>query len=105
MGGPAENKFVDQPVKLENGEEPELKEIIDGTVLPELLAHYIVSDETYEQLPEPSRTEGYTAWKAAKGQEEAVIQAGEVLSNELPYYFQANDYIIYNIHKGYGLIL
>ena len=106
MGGYAqEDYFVDQPVELKNGEQLELKEIIDGTVLPELLAHYIVSDETYEQLPEPSRTEGYTAWKAAKGQEEAVIQAGEVLSNELPYYFQANDYIIYTINKGYGPIL
>ena len=106
MGGFVEDKFLDQPVKLENGEEPKLKEIINGTVLPEFLAHYIVSDETYQQLPEPLRIEDYTAWKAAKGQKEAVIQAGEDLSNELePYNFQANDYIIYTINKGYGPIL
>ena len=106
MGGPAENKFVDQPVKLENGEEPKLKEIIDGVVLPELLAHYIVSDETYEQLPTASRVEDYTAWKASNGQEEAIIQAGETLSNELePYNFQANDYIVYTINKSFGPIL
>jgi len=106
MGGFVEDKFVDQPVKLENGEELKLKEIIDGVVLPELLAHYIVSDETYEQLPKPGRTEGYTAWKAANGQEESVIQAGEDLSNELePYNFQAIDSMIYTINKSYGPIL
>jgi len=107
MGGYAqEDYFVDQPVELKNGEQLELKEVIDGAVLPEMSAHYVVSDGTYQQLPKPSRIEDYMAWKAAKGQEEAVIQAGEDLSNELePYNFQANDYIIYTINKGYGPIL
>lgn len=109
MGGYVEDKFVDQPVQLENGGELKLKEIIDGVVLPELLPHYVVSDETYQQLPEPSSTTDYTAWKAAKGQEEAVIQAGEALTNDLntspPFNFQANDYIVYTINKAYGPIL
>src|SRR5699024_4453723 len=107
MGGYVEDKFVDQPIQLENGGELKLKEIIDGDTLPESFPHYIVSDETYGKLPEPSRTKGYTAWKAAKGQEEEeVIEAGEILTEEIsPYYFQAIDFTIYTINKAYGPIL
>src|SRR5699024_10221050 len=106
MGGYVEDKFVDQPIQLENGEKLKLKEIIDGDTLPEFFPHYVVSDEAYAKLPENSRTEGYTAWKAAEGQEEEVIQAGEILTEEIsPYYFQAIDFTIYTINKAYGPIL
>lgn len=103
--GYEEDKFVDQPVQPENGEALTLKEIIDGVVLPELSAHYIVSDDMYQQLPKSARTEDYTAWQAANVQEEAIIQAGEILSNELEPNFQAIDYNIYMIKKAFGSIL
>src|SRR5690625_2345292 len=105
MEGYVDDKIVDHPIQLESGEEPEVKEIIDNGVLPELNVHYIVSDETYEQLPTPSRMEGNTVWKAAKGQDENLIQAGEILSNDLPYNFQAIDYQLYTINKAFGPIL
>src|SRR5690625_1250465 len=109
MGGYADDEFIDQPVQLENGEELKLKEVIDGVVLPELFAHYVVSDEAYEQLPDPVRSESYTAWKAAQGQDDAIIEVSEMLMDELnespPFNFQANDYTVYTINKVYGPIL
>src|SRR5699024_7706765 len=106
MGEYNDDQFFDQPVELENGEKLHLKKVIDNGVLPELFAHYVVSDETYEQLPEPSFTEGYTAWKAEQGQKDEVLQAGETLSEELkPYNFQAIDYTVYSVNKSYGPIL
>lgn len=110
MGGYAEeDEFVDQPVQLKNGAELKVKEVIDGIVLPELFAHYVVSDEAYEQLPDPVRSESYTAWKAAQGQDDAIIEVSETLTNELnetpPFNFQANDFMIYTINKAYGPIL
>src|SRR5699024_3951286 len=109
MGGYVEYEFVDQPIELESGQRLELIEIIDGDVLPELFPHYIVSDQVYEQLTEPARTDGFTAWNVIEGKEKVVIEAGELLTNELntspPYNFQAMDYMIYTINKSYGPIL
>lgn len=109
IGGYVEDHFVDQPVKLENDVKLKLKEVREGVVLPELFPHYVVSDEIYEQLPTPVRSESYTAWKADKGQEDAIIQVGENLTEELnespPFNFQANDYIVYTINKQFGPIL
>src|SRR5699024_4352539 len=73
MAGYGNEEVVDQTIQIENGEELQLKGTRDNGVLPESMVHYIVSDEVYEQLPEPSRIEGNTVWKAAKGQQEEVI--------------------------------
>jgi len=106
MGEYNNDQFLDQPVELKNGEKLHLEKVIDNGVLPELFAHYVVSDETYEQLPEPSFTEDYTVWKAEQGQKDEVIQAGETLSERLePYNFQAIDYMVYSVNKAYGPIL
>ncbi|WP_440896340.1 ABC transporter permease [Amphibacillus sp. Q70] len=109
MGGYIEETFSDQPVQLENGEELKLKEIIDGDVLPEINSHYIVSDEAYQWLPESVRSQEYIVWQADDGQEEAVIEAGERLTDELsetaPYNFQAIDHMVYTINKSYAPVL
>lgn len=106
IGGFVEDAFVDQPVELKNNQNLHLREVIDSGILPELNPHYIVSDETYQQLPKPERIEDYTAWKAAKGQDAELIETGEILSYEIePYYFQANDFMIYMINKAYGPVL
>ncbi|MGM8363921.1 ABC transporter permease [Virgibacillus sp. W0181] len=106
MEGYVQDNFTDQPVQLKNDEQLTLKEIIDGTVLPEMYGYYVVSDATYQQLPEPSRTEKNTVWKAAGGQDEKLIQAGETLRDEIETFnFQANDYTIYTINKMFGPVL
>lgn len=98
--------FVDQPVELENDAELNLIKVIDKGVLPEMYGYYIVSDETYQQLPEPVRTNSNVIWKATKGQDEKVLQAGETLSEKLePYYFDAHDFTIYSINKAFGPVL
>jgi len=106
MGGYFDDAILDHPVQLANGEEPDLKETVSNGVLPESLVHYVVSDDIYDQLPEPSRIERSIVWKAANGQDEKLIHAGEVLSDTLhPYNFQAIDYMKYTINKAYGPIL
>lgn len=105
MGG-AETEFANQPVQLENGDDLDLKEVIDSGVLPEPTSHYVVSDTAYPHLSPPDRKEDYTVWHATKGQDEELIEVGEVLSEEIPpHKFQANDYIIYVINKSFGPIL
>src|SRR5690625_3490666 len=106
IGGYAEDNLEDQHVQLKNGADLKVTEVKDEVVLPELFAHYVVSDEAYKQLPDPVRSESYTSWKAAKGQDDAIIDVSETLSYELhPYNFQANDYTVYTINKAYGPIL
>lgn len=106
IDGHIKDDFVNQPVELKNGAKLTLTKVIDGVVLPELHGHYIVSDETYQYLPEPSRMEKNDVWKAANNQEEAVFEVSELLVNKLePYNFQANDYMIYSINKAYGPVL
>lgn len=105
--GYVEDQFVDQPVELKNNQDLTLKTVMEGGVLPELGSHYVVSDETYQQLPKPDREEDYTAWKAAaEGQDEELIEIGEILNDEIgPIYIQATDYMIYTINKTFGPIL
>lgn len=110
MGGyMTEDNFIDQPVQLENDQALKLKEIIDGDVLPEINPHYIVSDQAYQLLPEPVQRQEYIVWQATEGQEEAVIEAGERLTDALsetaPYNFQAIDHMVYTINKSYAPVL
>ena len=109
MDGYREYEFTNQPIELDSGLDLELIDVIDGDVLSELLPHYIVSDQVYEQLPVPSRTHGMTAWHVTEGKEEAVIEVGEILTNELntspPFQFQAFDYMFYTVNQSYAPIL
>lgn len=106
MGGDNTYVFKHQPVELKNNENLELKKIINNGVLPELQAHYIVSDETYTQLIDPINTTDYTIWLTEKGQKDTLINIGETLSEKIsPQYFQANDYMVYTINKTFGPIL
>lgn len=97
--------LMDQALELKNGTKLKPSKKMTTDVIPELNAYYIVSDETYNKLPKPTRVEMYTAWKAADGQDEAVIHAAEKLTDQLSYRFQSNDYTIYMINKTYGPIL
>lgn len=106
-GGYMEEGLSKKPIELENGEAPTLTETIDpGTIVPEIGNYYVVSDDTYDELPEPHLTEKNTVWQAAGGQDDKVIQAGETLTDKVESYtFQANDYIFYSVKKMYGPIL
>lgn len=106
MGGYGLDILNDEPLAFKDEDQYIMKEMENDHVLPGLLGYFIVSDDTYDALPDPTETENYTAWKADKGQQDKLIQAGETLSNEIgPPYFQANDLSIYEINKAFGPIL
>src|SRR5699024_11275262 len=109
IGDNTDDQFVDQPIELASGAKLKLVDIIEGDILPVIDAHYVVSDQVYQQLSEPSKTEKYTVWNVIEGKENRVVAAGEQLTAELnvsPYYnFQAMDYMIYTINQSYAPIL
>lgn len=109
IGANTDDQFVDQPIELASGAKLKLVDIIEGDILPVIDAHYVVSDQVYQQLSEPSKTEKYTVWNVIEGKENRVVAAGEQLTAELnvsPYYnFQAMDYMIYTINQSYAPIL
>lgn len=109
IGGYVDDPLIDQSIELESGLSLVLKDVVDGDVLPVTDVHYVVSDEVYQQLPDPVRTEGKTVWNVTDGKEADVIEVGEQLTEALnvqsSYHFQALDYMIYTVNKSYGPIL
>src|SRR5690625_660224 len=106
MEGYEQNPLSERPVILQNGEEHDMTQLIQSEVLPELEAHYVVSDEIYEQLPDPIETERYIGWYVTSGSKDAVIEAGEVLDEEIEgYTFQARDYNMFIINRAYGPVM
>ncbi|WP_430786745.1 ABC transporter permease [Virgibacillus flavescens] len=100
------DQLMNESLKLENGEVIQPSRKIETNVLPELRSYYIVSDEAYAKLPQPTSVDRYAVWKAAGGQKDAVIEAGLELREKIPpYQLQAVDSIIYMINKSYGPIL
>ncbi|WP_010529850.1 FtsX-like permease family protein [Lentibacillus jeotgali] len=101
------DRLMDSPVELADGTTIQPDRLLESShVLPEMYSYYIVSDTAYERLPEPDTVETSTAWMADKGQEDALIQAGEAIFNEIGgYNLVAVDYSLYQINKVYGPIL
>lgn len=101
-----ENPLAERPVILQSGEKLEMTELIQTEVLPELDVHYIVPDEIYKQLPEPVESERFIAWYVTSEDQEAIVEAGQVLSDEIKgHTFQAQQYIIFSVNRAYGPIL
>ncbi len=93
------------PVELQNGTRPIAKQTIKSNILPNIHAHYIMSDPLYEQLNTPVETERYVLWNVTSGEKEDVITVGEIASEEIGYQLQAIDYMEYSINKMYGPVL
>lgn len=96
----------ERPVMLRNGEELKMTKSIQSEVLPEMEAHYVVSDELYKQLPEPVGLERHIAWYVTSGDKESIIEAGDMLTEEIEgHTFQATDYTNFVINRAYGPIM
>lgn len=99
-------ELMETPVELKSGDKLQPTRIIGTNALPELRSYYIVSDDSYSKLTQPTSVEKYAVWKAVGGQDAAVIDAGLALNEKIPpYSFQAIDATIYTINKTYGPIL
>jgi len=80
-------------------------DVIYSQALPQPDSYYVISDEDYEQLPEPTQQYSYQAWQVIDG-EEAVFEASEKLYEVIPFRgFTSVEYQVYQTNKGYGPIL
>lgn len=68
-------------------------------VLPKMLTYYIVSDENFAKLAEPTRTTLAYDWQVVRGSEEKIIEVGQGLTNEMEGSFISIDYIVYSINQ------
>ncbi|SFA81148.1 putative ABC transport system permease protein [Lentibacillus halodurans] len=100
------DRLMDDPVELTDGTAIQPDRMMESSVLPEMYSYYIISDAMYEQLPQPDTVETSVAWMADKGQEDALIQAGEAIFDQIDSYnLVAIDFSLYQINKVYGPIL
>lgn len=99
------DKIKRTPVVLEDGTNVKVDLKLDGlakpNVLPEMESYYIVGDDMYTRLPKPEATEKMVAWQVVKGEEEDIIQAGQLLSEEMMP-LMAVDSVVYDINKMWG---
>lgn len=97
--------LLNETITLTSGTVLKPKEAIQSKALPAIDSYFIMSDEDFKNLPEPTWKESYYAWQATDG-EERVMAASEKLYKELPRYeITSVEYEIYEIMKGYGPIL
>ncbi|HLR64766.1 MAG TPA: ABC transporter permease [Pseudogracilibacillus sp.] len=78
------------------------------SVLPQVMpatAYYIVSDETYEQLPNPMESRYIIDWNVRDGAEDDVIAAGEELEEKFLYNVTAIDFMVYSVKMIYSPIM
>src|SRR5699024_7671539 len=78
------------------------------SVLPQFMpatAYYIVSDETYEQLPNPMESRYIIDWNVRDGAEDDVIAAGEELEEKFLYNVTAIDFMVYSVKMIYSPIM
>src|SRR5690625_142373 len=98
--------LLKESVTLEGDIKIQPTELVESTVFSEVNAYYIVSDQAYENLPDPVRDSRFFSWLAKGKAEEKLIDVGEVLEEK----FEQNewfvvDYTIYMVDKAYGPIL
>lgn len=74
-------------------------------ILPEFYPYYIVSDAVYQQLAKPENEVTIYSWQVVKGSKEAILQAGEKLTQELQGDFSAVDYTVYKIRELFSPIM
>ncbi|HAM80549.1 FtsX-like permease family protein [Ornithinibacillus bavariensis] len=99
------DQLMESTIKLENGAELTPTAKIETEILPEFNGYYIITDNNYEQLGSPLRSSMYYVWQVDKGQTDKVVEAGEKISEKVPYKAQSVDYNVYQINKTFGPIL
>ncbi|MBY7143831.1 ABC transporter permease [Virgibacillus sp. NKC19-3] len=106
MPGSESDRLMNVPIELADGTTIEPSRMMEAHVLPEMFSYYIISDDRYEQLPQPTSTETNVAWIADNAQHDTLVQVGEDIFNEIGgYNFLAIDHTIYQINKAYGPIM
>jgi len=102
-----QDRFLEVPVELIDGSTLQPSQFLESShVLPEMYSYYIVSDGMYEKLPGAAHEQTALVWKAADGQDEALVEAGEAIFEQIGgFNFTPLDYTLYQINKVYGPVL
>ncbi|TXK71894.1 ABC transporter permease [Paenibacillus sp. N3.4] len=101
-----EDKPLSQPIKLQSGIILQPKVIVSSNVFTEMNDYYVVKDDAYEQLPSSVEQKNFHVWQAKGSQQQAVIEAGEILLNQVGRHeLSAVDYEVYELNKSYGPVL
>src|SRR5690625_828991 len=105
---PANKELANTPIILANGKEAAVNKNLSGIAKPNILPlideYYIVSDDIYEQLSEPTETNEYAAWQVVEGEEDNIIEAGKVLTEEY-LGLMAIDFTVQDIQKFWSPIM
>ncbi|WP_078578792.1 ABC transporter permease [Salipaludibacillus agaradhaerens] len=92
-------------IPLETGEELTVTDTLQSGVFPDIV-YYIVPDEAFDKLPEPSSQEPYYVWHAVDADHDTLVEAGEIMRNHLDTYeLQPNDFTLYEVSAIYSPIL
>lgn len=99
-------ELLSESVALVDGTTIQPTRLIESTVFNEVNAFYIMNEQTYERLPDPSRNSMFFAWLAKGDVEEKLIDVGAVFEER----FEVNewfvvDYTINMINQVYGPIM
>src|SRR5699024_10733100 len=82
--------LLKESVTLEGDIKIQPTELVESTVFSEVNAYYIVSDQAYENLPDPVRDSRFFSWLAKGKAEEKLIDVGEVLEEK----FEQNEWFV-----------
>src|SRR5690625_4713419 len=75
-------EFLSEQVTLIDGLTIQPTKLIETTVFPEVNAFYVMNEQTYEKLPDPSRNSIFIAWLAKGDVEEKLIGVGASLKED-----------------------
>lgn len=98
--------LLSESITLADGITIQPTRLLESNVFSEVTAIYIMSEQVYEQLPDPARSSLYYAWVAKGNVEDQLIDVGESLEEqfELGELF-AVDHTIYTVNQVYGPIM
>lgn len=105
---PSEIDLFNKPLVLSDGTEIPIENqnlgIAKADVLPPIDEYYIVSEELFSKLGEPTEVNKYFAWQVISGKKEDIIEAGRELTAEF-LGFMAIDFLIHDIQSFWSPIM
>ena len=77
---------------------------INPDVLP-VMSYYLVSDHTFDQLPDAEESRYIIDWNVTKGSHDDIIAVGKILEEKFLYNTTAIDYMVYSVKMVYSPIM
>ncbi|SDJ56450.1 ABC transporter permease [Salimicrobium halophilum] len=97
--------LMEEEIPLVSGETISPSSSVTSNVLPGVTDYYVVSEETYESLPEPETSTTQYVWQVESSGDEVVEVGLELAESFPPGSLTAIDAVLYQINKSYGPVL